>query len=392
MPTSNFTAKLLELEDIIISDFTSSNTEIHIHFSLPRKACTCPHCLGLTDKVHDYRISIIKDLPLMGKHTFLHYRKRRYHCPHCGKHFYEPFSLAAKHCRTTTRLAFYAIHLLSERQCVRSVSRLLDLSDSYIFRRLKAVQFPKPDRLPTVLSIDEFKGNSGGEKFQAILTCPDKHSLFDILPSRSQVSLQQYFQGFKNKKEVQFIVMDMNKVYRELAKDYFPQATIVIDKFHVVRYVTWALENVRKRIQKQLHPDKRKYFKRSRKLLLTHRSKLKEESMDALAVMLSQSEDLAVAYHLKELFYDFMKSMSRAEATKKLKFFLLAAQASQLKEFHACLTMLGNWSKYILNAFDCPYTNGFTEGTNNAIKVIKRNAFGYRNFKNFRNRIFLALT
>ena len=97
MPTSNFTAKLLELEDIIISDFTSSNTEIHIHFSLPRKVSTCPHCHSLTDKVHDYRISIIKDLPIMGKHTFLHYRKRRYHCPHCGKHFYEPFSLAAKH-------------------------------------------------------------------------------------------------------------------------------------------------------------------------------------------------------------------------------------------------------------------------------------------------------
>ena len=44
--------------------------------------------------------------------------------------------------------------------------------------------------------------------------------------------------------------MDMNKVYRDLARDYFPQATIVIDKFHAVRYVTWALENVRKRIQK----------------------------------------------------------------------------------------------------------------------------------------------
>lgn len=392
MPDFNFTAKLLELEDIIISDFTSSNTEIHIHFSLPRKVCTCPHCHGMTDKVHDYRTSIIKDLPIMGRHTFLHYRKRRYHCPYCGKHFYEPFSLAAKHCRTTTRLAFYAIHLLSERQSVRSVSRLLDLSDSYIFHRLKAVHFPKPDRLPTVLSIDEFKGNAGGEKFQAILTCPDKHCLFDILPSRSQVSLQQYFQDFKNKKEVRFFVMDMNKVYRDLARDYFPQATIVIDKFHVVRYVTWALENVRKRIQKQLHPEKRKYFKRSRKLLLTHRSKLKEESMDALALMLSQSEDLAAAYHLKELFYDFMKSSSRREATQKLKFFLLAAQASRLKEFNACLTMLGNWSKYILNAFDCPYTNGFTEGTNNAIKVIKRNAFGYRNFENFRNRIFLSLT
>lgn len=202
----------------------------------------------------------------------------------------------------------------------------------------------------------------------------------------------QYFQGFSNKKEVRYIVMDMNKVYKELAKDYFPQATIVIDKFHVVRYVTWALENVRKRVQKQLLADKRKYFKRSRKLLLTHQKKLTKEGLEALEIILLQSQDLAIAYHLKELFYGFMESATRKEATEKLKFFILAAQASQLKEFHACLTMLGNWSNYILNAFDCPYTNGFTEGTNNAIKVIKRNAFGYRNFENFRNRIFLSLT
>lgn len=81
-----------------------------------------------------------------------------------------------------------------------------------------------------------------------------------------------------------------------------------------------------------------------------------------------------------------------AEAIQKLKFFILAAQTSQLKEFEPCLTMLGNWSKYILNSFECKYTNGYTEGTNNAIKIIKRNAFGYRNFNNFRNRIFLFLT
>ena len=152
----------------------------------------------------------------------------------------------------------------------------------------------------------------------------------------------------------------MNQVYRDVAKDLFPNATLVIDRFHVVRYVTWALE--------------------------------KEESLLALEVMLSQSQDLAVTYHLKELFYTFMDSANRQEAIKNLKHFMLAAQATNLKEFTPCLTMLANWSTYILNAFDCPYSNGYTEGTNNAIKVIKRNAFGYRNFENFRNRIFLALT
>ena len=53
--------------------------------------------------------------------------------------------------------------------------------------------------------------------------------------------------------------------------------------------------------------------------------------------------------------------------------------------------MLQNWEPYILNAFDCPYSNGFTEGCNNAIKVIKRVAFGYRSFHNFRRRILLTL-
>ena len=392
MPINNSIAKLFELEDIILKDVYSTNEEVHVFFSLQRKVHTCPFCNALTDKVHDYRTSVIKDLPFMGKKCFLHYHKRRYHCPCCNKHFYENFPLLPKYCRITTRLAFYSIHLLGNRQSVRSVASLLGISDSFIFRRMKDISYPKPSQLPEVLSIDEFRGNAGGQKFQAILTDAKNHKLFDILPTRSQTDLMLYLQSFPNKKQVKYFVTDMNTVYKDLAREYFPNATIVIDKFHVVRYVTWAFENVRKRIQKELHPSKRKYFKRSRKLLLTHKNKLKEESLDALELMLLQSSDLAVAYHLKELFYDFMESKTRDEAAKKLKFFILAAQTSNLKEFHACLTMLGNWSKYILNAFDCKYTNGYTEGTNNAIKVIKRNAFGYRNFDNFRNRIFLSLT
>ncbi len=65
-----------------------------------------------------------------------------------------------------------------------------------------------------------------------------------------------------------------------------------------------------------MHPNKQKYFKRSRLLLLTHKHKLKEDSLLALGVMLQQSQNLAIAYYLKEIFYDFMSSYTRAEATK----------------------------------------------------------------------------
>ena len=392
MPNLDFTSKLLEMEDVIINDVSSSSSEIHISITLKRKPHVCPNCSFVTEQIHDYRDSVIKDIPVIGKQTFLHYRKRRYHCPCCNKHFYESFQFLPKYCRITTRLAFYAVHLLKNRYSVSSSAKLLGISVSSVFRRLKDIRYPKPRLLPQVLSIDEFKGNSGGQKFHAILTDAHNHRLFDILPSRSQTAVMQYLLSFPNRKQVRYLISDMNQVYRDLALQVFPNATIVIDKFHVVRYITWALENVRKRIQKLMHPSKRKYFKRSRRLLLTHREKLNQEGMDALELMLLQSNNLAVAYHLKELFYDFMRSKKRNEASQKLKFFILSTQASGLKEFDACLTMLGNWSKYILNAFDCPYTNGYTEGINNAIKVIKRNAFGYRNFDNFRNRIFLALT
>ena len=111
--------------------------------------------------------------------------------------------------------------------------------------------------------------------------------------------------------------------------------------------------------------------------------------MIAVANILTKT--LLYFLNIAELQLD-MELKDKNEAYKKLRKFILAAQASELEEFNATLTMLSNWAKYILNSFDCSYSNGFTEGTNNKIKVIKRNAYGYRNFENFRNRILITST
>jgi len=189
MPTSDFTANLLELEDAIVTKISSTNEEIHIFFHLQRKPCPCPLCRNLTDQVHDYRTSIIKDIPIQAKTTFLHYRKRRYHCPACGKHFCEPFSLVGKHQRISSRLAFYTVHLLRNRYSASSSAAMTGVSPSSVFRFFRLVNFPKPKTLPQVLSIDEFRGNAGGEKFQVILTDAHNHKLLDILPSRKSTDL-----------------------------------------------------------------------------------------------------------------------------------------------------------------------------------------------------------
>ena len=66
---------------------------------------------------------------------------------------------------------------------------------------------------------------------------------------------------------------------------------------------------------------------------------------------------------------------------------ILNAQNSGLPDFEKCADTMRNWCSGILNSFSVPYTNGFTEGCNNKIKVLKRNAYGYKNFNRFRNRI-----
>ena len=115
-----------------------------------------------------------------------------------------------------------------------------------------------------------------------------------------------------------------------------------------------------------------------------------KEERTAVDVMLRFSDQLLQAYALKEAFYDFMEAPSRDEAERLMDFWLEACDRLNLPEFKPCCKMLANWRPYILNAFDIRLSNGFTEGCNNAIKTLKRLAFGFRSFTAFRARILLA--
>ena len=282
------------------------------------------------------------------------------------------------------------MQLLHRRWSMKDIAEDTHTSVSGVQRCLALYPPGKPEKLPEVLSFDEFKGNANGERFQCILTAPEEKKILDILPDRKVSTIQTYLLSFQNRREVQYVIMDMNKGYRDVAKTFLPQAKIVIDRFHVVRYCTWAMDDVRRSIQKSLQPATRKYFKRSRRLLTARRSSLSDEDKAATDVMLNFSEKLYQAYALKELFFHFMDAKSSSAAAELLSKWFHACDRLNLPEFKACRRMLKNWKPYILNAFDCPFSNGFTEGCNNAIKTLKRIAFGFRNFHNFRTRILLA--
>mgnify|MGYP003620295843 CR=1 FL=1 len=392
MSQRDYTAEILGMEDVEIEKVVHTDDEIQIHFRKKRSPQVCPVCGMTTQKVHDYHTTVLRDIPILGAATRLLYRRRRYVCEHCGKRFPEPFPLAGKYQRTTGRLALFGLTLAKERRSWKSIAAELGVSASSVGRWMRYIPSGKPSSLPRVLSIDEYKGNAGGERFQCILTAPETRSVLDILPDRTAATIQDYLKTFANREEVEYFVMDMNRAYRDIALTFFPKAKIVIDRFHFVRYGVWAFENVRRRVQQSLSPAKRKYFKRSRKLLLSRADRLSVEDRKAVDVMLAHSEDLTRAWLLKEAFFRFVDARSSVLAKEALDHFRFCARSLKMPEFTPCLKMLRNWEQYILNAFDCPFNNGFTEGVNNATKTLKRATFGMPNFHNARARILFSFS
>ena len=122
-------------------------------------------------------------------------------------------------------------------------------------------------------------------------------------------------------------------------------------------------------------------------MLLKHSAELTDEEMNRVAIMLSASDELRLAYRLKELFYDVMDSKSREHFKARYKWFKYEAEDLEVQEITKHLATFDKWIKEIERSCVIGVTNGFIEGCNNRTKVLKRISYGFRNFNRFRNRL-----
>ena len=387
MLMTDYTSKLLNLEDVIITGVDNISNQMHIHIELPRTPHICPACGASTDRVHDYRKQIIKDIPL-ARDTFLHLRKRRYRCS-CGKRFFEKNTFLPRYYRVTSRLVSEIMFSFKKLIPATEIGSRFNVSAVTAMRYFSLFN-KKLTKLPDVISLDEFKGNSGGQKYNSIVADPKNGTVLDVLPNRYENDLIKYFSQFPSKTNVKYFVCDMNPHFRRVSQVCFPNAVIVADKYHVVRQVYWAMERVRKNEQNKLSKRFRKYFKKSKYLLSKKPEKLTEEEMDRLSLMFEITPRLADAYRLKNEFLTVIRSKSSAEGKHKLADWLLSVEVMDIPEFFDCTKAYHNWFHEILNSMDVPWTNGFIEGCNNKTKVLKRVCFGMRNFNNFRKRILFS--
>ena len=379
---------LLNLPEEFIIQKKIIENESYIYLSLPQTPHECPNCKTITTRIHDYREQTVTDIPLLMEKSIIIFRKRRYYCPCCKKRFYENNPMISRYKRQTNRLRLHVLGSFCDMKTITQIGRDHYVSPGIVSRIMEQMRYPKPAFLPRTIAIDEFRGNVG-EKFQCLLVDPQHHTVLDVLPTRNSEDLHAYFNQYpmKLRKKVRYIVMDLSSQFYSVMRSCFPKAKIIADKFHVVRLITWALDKVRKKVQKNFAKNRRISFKRSKALLLKHRAELTEEEMDRVAIMLNASDELRLAYRLKELFYDVMDSKTRRHFKARYMWFKHEVEEYEIEEIMKHIVTFDKWIKEIERSCVIGVTNGFIEGCNNRTKVLKRISYGFRNFNRFRNRL-----
>ncbi len=184
--------------------------------------------------------------------------------------------------------------------------------------------------------------------------------------------------------------MDLWLPSRLAVETMLPTARINGDRFHVMKNRNDRGTTARREIQRQADAPTKQHLKGCRWLLVKNQADLSAAERNQLEQALAASPTLQQLHQLKEQFRAiFETAPERPTAARQLQAWVTAVEHSGLTRLAAFLTTLRNWWDPILNYFNDHITRGRVEGLNNKGKLIKRRAYGFRNFEHFRLRLLV---
>ena len=225
------------------------------------------------------------------------------------------------------------------------------------------------------------------EKYQ-LAVYNGNRELLTILKDRKSAAIREYLESLKEKPEKE--VIDLFMQFRNVIKNTLPKAEIVADKYHYVRQTEWMLRDIRIRLynQNSKYKDLKKYWK----LISKNPLKLTEKQQKRMNKLRKLNEEFSRCYGYKEEFYKLLELSSPEEFKKGFEDFTERLSKSGIKECMYLSKTYKNWEKEILNSIKYKIDNGFVEGYNNKIKVIKRISYGIKKFNILKKLIQLKFS
>lgn len=352
----------------------------------------CPRCATKCSSVYDHRSVRISDAPIRGASVVLEIRKRRFRCQNCAKVFMEPVSGITKGARYTQRFKREVLWCCEKFSDLKAVKEHTNCSYGFLYSalyeqlELKRRQHTSP--WPKTIGIDEhsFKKNKkyGYTEFATMIVDHRNKRAIEVCEGKAVAALRAQTAYLKGRENVSFVTMDLCSSFRKFANEMFPRAKIVADKFHVVR----LLDNQINRQRKQITGDTRN--NPIRKLLLKNSHKLDYWKRVMIYKWLENHPKLKVIYTFKQALHKLYRIKGYGRAKSAFRKMVDAMGYSPYPEIQTVRKTLIKWQYEILNYFRTGLTNARVEGFNNKAKLIKRKAYGYRSFKNYRLRVLNA--
>jgi transposase len=244
---------------------------------------------------------------------------------------------------------------------------------------------------PIVMGIDEhfFSRKKGKARYATTFVDLRNHKVFDVVLGKysSDPELKAFLEALPGREKVRVVVMDMSTDYRRLVRKYFPNAMIVTDRFHVVRWINHQFLHA----WKQFDPEGRK----NRKILglmRTHQWNLEPYQQKKLEKYFGEHPEMKAIYDFKQGLMELMlnKTINQKQAKDLLPQFLWHLNEclkSPIPAFQELGRTLKSWKEPMVRMWRFSKSNGITEGLHNAMEVISRRAFGFKNFQNYRLRV-----
>lgn len=374
---------LLNLNGIVTVDCQNDDETIVIIAKTTQQLTTCTQCGGGLYK-HGQRNHRYADTPLYMKPTTLQISVHRYRCKICKQVLSDRIDCVDENRRCTSRLIQY-IQSRCFKLTFSELSRQTGLSINSIRHiaqdHLNSLEQSYLRPTPSILGIDEVM--IAGE-YRCVLTDLDRHTVFDILPTRKQPYLESYFNTLKDKDNIQIVCSDMWKPFENVCTKCLPNAALVLDRFHVVKLANEVVERIRKDYQKALDKKGRKQLKKHLRWLLCKRlDKLQSKDIKILQELANEHPKLVIAYFLKEKFFNIYEAEDKNLAILAFLDWMdsIDEQATgiHLPGFCKLKEIIKRHFVQIFNYWDSinKASNGYTECVNGLIKLANRLGRGY---------------
>lgn len=365
----------INLRYFTVLDIKESEHDVMVKVEYTEDPAFCEKCRSscATLKRHDSREHWFFDFPIRGKRTKLCVQHRRFKCSECNAVFFQRlFGIDEKRDMTTRLVKWIGPEALAV--SFEMLAHNLGCSDVTVRNIFMEYTEQKAKELksetPRVLGIDEIcLGKKKRDKYRCVITDIERHTLIDFLRDRDKKTVIKYFTAL-DKSAVDVICCDMWPSYRDAARIAFPDAPIVIDRFHIVRMVQNSMEAFRKAIRKPTTGKERAMLKNDRFVLLSRNIDLDPFQQATLGSWFKRWPLMKDVYDAKERFLDIWLCDTRAEAEYWYGKWEESIPEEARSYFTDIFTAVGNWHHEIFNWWDYKFTNAFTEGLNNGIRKV----------------------